>query len=151
MVPLFIHTSLTERLIGLTARELQAVPDVLAVVYGTANAGAVQAAVRGGFVSSLITHTAIADEVAEPGIGDELTTTAIQSKFKACSATSKRRGSGATARLGLARPSRVCYAHPARCARRSSKPAGRTARLGKSRLLTLGERGRRHVAVRAAR
>jgi len=54
-----IHTSLTERLIGITARELQVVPDVLAVVYGTANAGAVQAAVRGGFVSSLITHTAM--------------------------------------------------------------------------------------------
>ncbi len=58
-----IHTSLTERLIGLTARELQALPDVLAVVYGTTNAGAVQAAVRGGFVSSLITHTAMADEL----------------------------------------------------------------------------------------
>ena len=55
-----VVTSLTERLIGIDAARLRAVPDVIAIVYGTAKAGAVRAAVRGGYVNSLVTHTAIA-------------------------------------------------------------------------------------------
>ena len=55
-----VVTPLTERLIGIDAARLCAVPDVIAIVYGTAKAGAVRAAVRGGYVNSLVTHTAIA-------------------------------------------------------------------------------------------
>ena len=55
-----VITSLTERLIGIDAAQLRAVPDVIAIVYGAAKAGAAQAAVRGGYVSSLVTHSATA-------------------------------------------------------------------------------------------
>lgn len=55
-----VVTSLTERVIGISAAQLQAVPDVIAIVYGAAKAGAAHAAVRGGYVNSLVTHGAVA-------------------------------------------------------------------------------------------
>jgi DNA-binding transcriptional regulator LsrR (DeoR family) len=57
---------LTERIIGIDAAQLQAVPEVIALVYGTSKAGAVRAAVRGGIVTSLVTHAAMASELLEP-------------------------------------------------------------------------------------
>jgi DNA-binding transcriptional regulator LsrR (DeoR family) len=60
-----ITTPLTERLIGIGAEQLRAVPDVIAIVYGTAKAAAVRAALRGGFVTSLVTHAAMAEELLE--------------------------------------------------------------------------------------
>ena len=56
---------LTERIIGIDAAQLQAVPEVIAIVYGTSKAGAVRAAVRGGIVTSLVTHAAMASELLE--------------------------------------------------------------------------------------
>jgi DNA-binding transcriptional regulator LsrR (DeoR family) len=56
-------TPLTDRLIGIDADQLHAVPDVLAIAYGTPKAGAVRAAIRGGFVTGLVTHTAMASEL----------------------------------------------------------------------------------------
>jgi DNA-binding transcriptional regulator LsrR (DeoR family) len=58
-----VPSSLTERLIGIDADQLRAIPDVLGIVYGTSKAGAVRAAIRGGFVTSLVTHTAMAHEL----------------------------------------------------------------------------------------
>jgi len=58
-----LATALTERLIGINAQQLAAVPDVIAIVYGTNKARAVRAAIRGGFVTSLVTHTALAHEL----------------------------------------------------------------------------------------
>jgi DNA-binding transcriptional regulator LsrR (DeoR family) len=55
-----VVTSLTDRLIGIDAAQLRAVPEVIAIVYGAAKAGAAHAAVRGGYVNSLVTHDAIA-------------------------------------------------------------------------------------------
>ena len=43
--------------------QLRAIPDVIGIVYGTSKAGAVRAAIRGGFVKSLVTHTAMAHEL----------------------------------------------------------------------------------------
>jgi DNA-binding transcriptional regulator LsrR (DeoR family) len=60
-----ITTSLTERLIGITAQQLRAVGDVIAIAYGPSKAGAVQAALRGGFVTSLVTHSAMASELLD--------------------------------------------------------------------------------------
>jgi DNA-binding transcriptional regulator LsrR (DeoR family) len=60
-----IKTSLTDRLIAIDAEQLRAVPDVIGLVYGTAKADAVHSAVRGGFVTSLVTHTAMARELLE--------------------------------------------------------------------------------------
>jgi DNA-binding transcriptional regulator LsrR (DeoR family) len=55
-----VTTPLTDRLIGIDARQLHAVPDVIAVAYGTAKVDAVRAGIRGGFITSLVTHTAMA-------------------------------------------------------------------------------------------
>jgi DNA-binding transcriptional regulator LsrR (DeoR family) len=55
-----VTTPLTDRLIGIDARELHAVPDVIAVPYGIAKVDAVHAGIRGGFITSLVTHTAMA-------------------------------------------------------------------------------------------
>lgn len=58
-----VTTSLTDRLIGIDAEQLRAVPDVIAVAYGPSKAAAVHAAMHGGFVTSLVTHTGMASEL----------------------------------------------------------------------------------------
>jgi DNA-binding transcriptional regulator LsrR (DeoR family) len=60
-----VNTSLTERLIGIRAEHLQAVPEVIAIVYGSGKAAAVHAALRSDFVTSVVTHTALASELLE--------------------------------------------------------------------------------------
>jgi DNA-binding transcriptional regulator LsrR (DeoR family) len=55
-----VTTPLTDRLIGIDAAQLHAVPDAIAVAYGTAKVDAVRAGIRGGFITSLVTHTAMA-------------------------------------------------------------------------------------------
>jgi DNA-binding transcriptional regulator LsrR (DeoR family) len=60
-----VKTSLTERLVGIGAEELRMVPDVVAIVYGSQKAGAVYAALRSDFVTSVVTHTALASELLE--------------------------------------------------------------------------------------
>ncbi len=60
-------TALSERLVGVNAEQLRAVPEVIAIAYGTEKARAVRAGLRGGLVTSLVTHTAMATAlVAEP-------------------------------------------------------------------------------------
>ncbi|MEA2254441.1 MAG: hypothetical protein QOG35_486 [Solirubrobacteraceae bacterium] len=60
-----VTTSLTDRLIGINAEQLRAVPDVIAIAYGRPKALAVQSALRGGLVTSLVTHTAMATELLD--------------------------------------------------------------------------------------
>jgi DNA-binding transcriptional regulator LsrR (DeoR family) len=60
-----VTTSISERMIAIDARELQAVPEVIAIAYGTAKAPALHAAIRGGFVTSLVTHASMADAVLD--------------------------------------------------------------------------------------
>ncbi len=55
-----VATPLTDRLIAIDAERLHAIDDVIGVVYGPAKAEAVLAALRGGFVTSLVTHRAMA-------------------------------------------------------------------------------------------
>ena len=55
-----IDTDLAGRTIGISAAELRAVPEVIAIAYHAARADAVRAAVRGGMVNSLVTHRALA-------------------------------------------------------------------------------------------
>jgi DNA-binding transcriptional regulator LsrR (DeoR family) len=55
-----VKTSLTDRLIGIEAEQLRAVPEVIAIAYGTPKAPAVRAALRGGFITSLVTHASMA-------------------------------------------------------------------------------------------
>jgi DNA-binding transcriptional regulator LsrR (DeoR family) len=60
-----VNTPLTDRLIGIDAEQLQAVPDVIAVAYGTAKADTVRAGIRGGFITGLVTHVAMANGLLE--------------------------------------------------------------------------------------
>jgi DNA-binding transcriptional regulator LsrR (DeoR family) len=47
-------------MIGIDAAQMQAIPEVIAIVYGAAKAPAVRAAVRGGLVNALVTHASLA-------------------------------------------------------------------------------------------
>lgn len=55
-----VQTSLNERMIGVTAAQLRAVPEVIGIPYGTAKAPAVRAALHSGLVNGLVTHSALA-------------------------------------------------------------------------------------------
>ncbi|MEJ3652332.1 sugar-binding domain-containing protein [Actinomycetes bacterium KLBMP 9759] len=56
-----VPAGLTERMIGITAAQMRAVPEVIGIVYGTGKALAVLAAVRSGMVNSLVTHSTLAE------------------------------------------------------------------------------------------
>jgi DNA-binding transcriptional regulator LsrR (DeoR family) len=58
-------STLSERIVGIGPEELRAVSEIIAVAYGTQKAHAVRAAVRGGFVTSLITHGSLARELLD--------------------------------------------------------------------------------------
>jgi DNA-binding transcriptional regulator LsrR (DeoR family) len=60
-----LTTALSERIIGIGPEQLRAVPEIIAIAYGTPKSHAVRAAVRGGFVTSLITHASLARELLE--------------------------------------------------------------------------------------
>jgi DNA-binding transcriptional regulator LsrR (DeoR family) len=60
-----VATPLTDRLIGIDASQLRAVPDIIAVAYGTAKVDAVHAGIRGGFITSLVTHAAMASALLQ--------------------------------------------------------------------------------------
>lgn len=53
-------TTLNDRMIGVSAAQLRAVAEVIAVPYESVKAPAVLAALRSGLVSSLVTHTSLA-------------------------------------------------------------------------------------------
>jgi DNA-binding transcriptional regulator LsrR (DeoR family) len=61
----YVKTSLAERLVGIGAEQLRAVPDIIAIVYGSQKADAVYAALRSAFVTSVVTHTALASELLD--------------------------------------------------------------------------------------
>jgi DNA-binding transcriptional regulator LsrR (DeoR family) len=60
-----VPAGLTERMIGITAAQMRAVPEVIGIVYGLAKTRAVLAAVRGGMVDSLVTHSTLATALIE--------------------------------------------------------------------------------------
>jgi DNA-binding transcriptional regulator LsrR (DeoR family) len=55
-----VNTRMSERVIGVTGEQLAAVNVVVSVAYGKAKAPAVCAALRGGLVTGLVTHSAMA-------------------------------------------------------------------------------------------
>jgi DNA-binding transcriptional regulator LsrR (DeoR family) len=55
-----VRTELAERMVGISAEQMQAIPEVIAITYGTAKAPAVRAAVRSGLIGGVVTHTALA-------------------------------------------------------------------------------------------
>ena len=58
-------TPLSDRIVGVPADQLRAVPEIIAIAYGRAKASSVRAAVRGGFVTTLVTHSSLAAELLE--------------------------------------------------------------------------------------
>jgi DNA-binding transcriptional regulator LsrR (DeoR family) len=64
-----VKAPLTRRIIGIDAAQLRRVPDVLALAYGIEKVLAVDASIRGGFVTGLVTHTVLAQALlaTEPG------------------------------------------------------------------------------------
>jgi DNA-binding transcriptional regulator LsrR (DeoR family) len=60
-----VQTALTKRLVGIGADQLRAVPETIAIVYGAQKAPAAYAAVRSDFVTSVVTHTSLANELLE--------------------------------------------------------------------------------------
>ncbi|WP_300007430.1 sugar-binding domain-containing protein [Pseudonocardia sp.] len=64
-----VPAALTERMIGITHRQMEAVPEVIGIVYGLAKTHAVLAAVRGGLVNSLVTHSTLANALIEAADG----------------------------------------------------------------------------------
>jgi DNA-binding transcriptional regulator LsrR (DeoR family) len=55
------ESDLTERMIGISAAQLRAIPEVIGLAYSIARSPAVQAAIRGGFINSLVTHPSLAE------------------------------------------------------------------------------------------
>lgn len=58
-----VDAGLTSRTIGITAEQLKAVPDVIGIVYDSVKCDAVLAALRGGFLKSLVTHASMAEQL----------------------------------------------------------------------------------------
>lgn len=65
-----VPADLTERMIGVTAAQMRAIPEVIAIVYGPAKVRAVLAAVRGGMVNSLVTHSTLAGALIATAVRD---------------------------------------------------------------------------------
>jgi DNA-binding transcriptional regulator LsrR (DeoR family) len=55
-----VQTELAERMIGISAQQMGAIPEVIAIPYGMAKVPAVRAALRSGLIRGLVTHTSVA-------------------------------------------------------------------------------------------
>jgi DNA-binding transcriptional regulator LsrR (DeoR family) len=55
-----VHAPLTNRMICIDATDLRKIPEVIALAYGPEKASATRAAIRGGYVNGLVTHTSMA-------------------------------------------------------------------------------------------
>ena len=60
-----IGTELSERMIGINAEQMRAIPEVIVIPYGVPKGPAVRAALRSGLVDGIVTHTALAHAVLE--------------------------------------------------------------------------------------
>jgi DNA-binding transcriptional regulator LsrR (DeoR family) len=55
-----VDAPLTDRMICIDAGQLRRIPEVVALAYGPEKASATRAAIRGGFVNGVVTHTSMA-------------------------------------------------------------------------------------------
>lgn len=62
-----VTAALTDRIVGIHAAQLKQVPEVIALAYGVEKAAAARSALRGGYVTSLVTHTAFAQALLSAG------------------------------------------------------------------------------------
>jgi DNA-binding transcriptional regulator LsrR (DeoR family) len=61
-----VQTDLTQRMIGINAEQMRAIPEVITIAYGTAKIPAAHAALRSGLISGLVTHKAFAQALLDP-------------------------------------------------------------------------------------
>jgi DNA-binding transcriptional regulator LsrR (DeoR family) len=57
------ETPLGERIVGISAAQLRRVPDVIGIAYGVEKVCAAHAAIRGGYIQSLVTNTEFAERL----------------------------------------------------------------------------------------
>jgi DNA-binding transcriptional regulator LsrR (DeoR family) len=62
-----VQAPLTERIIGIRAAQLHRVPEVIAIAYGPEKAAATRAAICGGYVTGLVTHSSFARSLLPTG------------------------------------------------------------------------------------
>jgi DNA-binding transcriptional regulator LsrR (DeoR family) len=62
-----VDTPLSERMIGINAAQMRAIPQVIAIVYEAVKAPAVLTAVRSGLIKGLVTHTSMARAMLAAG------------------------------------------------------------------------------------
>ena len=55
-----VHAPLTDRMVCIDAMDLEKIPEVIALAYGPEKASATRAAIRGGYVNGIVTHTSMA-------------------------------------------------------------------------------------------
>ncbi|WP_375482491.1 sugar-binding transcriptional regulator [uncultured Jatrophihabitans sp.] len=60
-----VQTAVSDRIIGIDAAALRAIPHTIAVAYGHDKVDAVRAAIRGGYVDSLVTHASFAERLLD--------------------------------------------------------------------------------------
>ena len=60
-----VQTDLTERMIGINAEQMRAIPEVTAIAYGMAKIPAAHAALRSGLISGLVTHKTFAQALLD--------------------------------------------------------------------------------------
>jgi DNA-binding transcriptional regulator LsrR (DeoR family) len=60
-----VQAPLTDRIIGIHAAQLHGIPEVIAIAYGPEKAPAARAAIRGRYVTGLVTHTSFAQALLE--------------------------------------------------------------------------------------
>lgn len=58
-----VDTPLTGRIIAITAEQLRRIPEVIGIAYGLDKVSAAHAAIRGGYLHGLVTHTDFAEEL----------------------------------------------------------------------------------------
>jgi DNA-binding transcriptional regulator LsrR (DeoR family) len=62
-----VHTQLNDRMIGVSAAQMRAIPEVITIAYGVVKAPAVRAALRSGLLNGLVTHTSLARALLTDG------------------------------------------------------------------------------------
>lgn len=62
-----VETVISRRIIGITASQLRRVPEVVGIAYGLDKVPAASAAIRGGYLDSLVTHTEFAQRLLDLG------------------------------------------------------------------------------------
>lgn len=60
-----LETPLSDRIIGITAPQLRRIPDVIGLAYGLDKVSAAHAAIRGGYLNGLVTHTEFAKQLLQ--------------------------------------------------------------------------------------